>query len=114
MCVVVVMMKETGLIVPLVLGGWLLYERRWRDALWFLPAVLALGAFTLAYSEFMMATVIIPDPRMWTIMVWLFQLQTFAHPSVVYASLVIAAIPTLLIFLLAQNLIMRGLVVPVE
>jgi multiple sugar transport system permease protein len=77
-------------------------------------AVLALGAFTAAYSEFMMALVIIPDQRMWTLMVWLFQLQTASHPSVVYAGLVIAAIPTLLIFLFCQNLIMRGLVVPVE
>jgi multiple sugar transport system permease protein len=50
-------------------------------------AVLALGAFTAAYSEFMMALVIIPDQDMWTIMVWLFQLQQRVHPSVVYASL---------------------------
>jgi multiple sugar transport system permease protein len=77
-------------------------------------AVLALGAFTFAYTEFMMALVIIPDPQMWTMMVWLFQLQTFAHPSVIYASLVIAAIPTLIIFLLCQRLIIRGIVVPVE
>lgn len=77
-------------------------------------AVLALGAFTAAYSEFMMALVIIPDPEMWTIMVWLYQLQSFSHPTVVYASLVIAAIPTMLIFLFCQNIIMRGIVVPVE
>ena len=77
-------------------------------------AVLALAAFTEAYAEFMMALVKIPDSRMWTLMVWLFQMQQFSHPSVVYASLVIAAIPTLLIFLLCQNLIMRGIVVPVD
>ncbi len=77
-------------------------------------AVLALSAFTAAYSEFMMALVIIPDPDMWTIMVWLFQLQTQVHPTVVYASLVIAAVPTFLVFLFCQNLIMRGIVVPVE
>ena len=56
----------------------------------------------------------IPDSRMWTLMVWLFQMQIFSHPSVVYASLVVAAIPTMLIFLFAQNLIMRGIVVPSE
>jgi multiple sugar transport system permease protein len=77
-------------------------------------AVLALGAFTVAYTEFMMALIIVPDPRMWTIMVWLFQLQTFAHPSVIYASLVVATIPTLLMFLLCQRFIVRGIVVPVE
>ncbi|MAE64982.1 MAG: hypothetical protein CMJ18_11995 [Phycisphaeraceae bacterium] len=77
-------------------------------------AVLALGAFTAAYSEFMMALVIIPDPEMWTIMIWLYQLQSHSHPSLVYASLVVAAIPTMLIFLFCQKIIMRGIVVPVE
>ncbi|MEX0744286.1 MAG: carbohydrate ABC transporter permease, partial [Phycisphaeraceae bacterium] len=77
-------------------------------------AVLALQAFTAAYSEFMMALVIIPDPEMWTMMVWLFQLQSQVHPTVVYASLVVAAIPTFLVFLFCQNLIMRGIIVPVE
>ncbi len=77
-------------------------------------AVLALAAFTAAYSEFMMALVIIPDPEMWTLMVWLFQLQSVAEPYVVNASIVIAAIPTFLIFLFCQNIIMRGIAVPVE
>ncbi len=77
-------------------------------------AVLALGAFTAAYAEFLMALVIIPDPNMWTLMVWLYQMQASAHQTVVYASLVIAAIPTMLVFVLCQNVIMRGLVVPTE
>jgi multiple sugar transport system permease protein len=38
-------------------------------------AVIALGAFTNSYSAFMMALIIIPDQKMWTIMVWIFQLQ---------------------------------------
>ncbi|MFA5866149.1 MAG: carbohydrate ABC transporter permease [Phycisphaerae bacterium] len=79
-----------------------------------LLAVIALGAFTGAYTQFMMALMIIPDPKMWTIMVWLFQLQSQSHQSVVYASLVIAAIPALLIFVLCQGVIMRGIVVPTE
>ena len=41
-------------------------------------------------------------------------LQSITDPYVVYASIVIAAIPTLLIFLFCQNIIMRGIVVPVE
>ncbi|MFA4945276.1 MAG: carbohydrate ABC transporter permease [Lentisphaeria bacterium] len=77
-------------------------------------AVLALNAFTGAYSAFMMALIIIPDPKMWTLMVWIYQLQTQAHPAVVYAALAIAAIPTFLIFALCQNLILRGIVVPTE
>jgi hypothetical protein len=42
-------------------------------------AVMALGAFTAAYAEFLMALVIIPDPNMWTLMVWLYQMQASAH-----------------------------------
>ena len=77
-------------------------------------AVLALGAFTGAYSQFMMALIIIPDQNMWTMMVWLFQLQNTAHQSVVYASLVLAAIPTFIVFVFCQKIIIRGIVVPVE
>lgn len=77
-------------------------------------AVIALDAFTAAYSAFMMALIIIPDQNMWTLMVWIFQLQSQAHQGVVYASLVIAAIPTLLVFTLCQNIIIRGIVVPTE
>lgn len=77
-------------------------------------AVIALGAFTGAYTAFMMALVIIPDQRMWTIMVWIYQLQSHANGAVVYASLVLAAIPTLLIFAICQNVIIRGIVVPTE
>ena len=77
-------------------------------------AVIALGAFTGAYGAFMMALVIIPDESMWTLMVWISQLQAGAHGAVVYASLVIAALPTFLVFALCQNVIIRGIVVPTE
>ena len=77
-------------------------------------AVIALQAFVSAYSTFMMALIIIPDQKMWTIMVWIFQLQSGSHQSVVYASLVIAAVPTFIMFLLCQGVIMRGIIVPVE
>ena len=77
-------------------------------------AVIALGAFTGAYSAFMMALIIIPDMQMWTLMVWIFQLQTQSHAAVVYAALVIAAIPTFVVFVLCQNIIIRGIVLPVE
>ena len=77
-------------------------------------AVIALNAFRAAYSAFMMALIIIPDQKMWTLMVWIFQLWTQAHQAVVYASLVIAAIPTFLVFVFCQNIIIRGIVVPTE
>ncbi len=77
-------------------------------------AVIALNAFTAAYSNFMMALLICQDERMWTLMPWLYQLQQRSGEGVVYSSLIIAAVPTLLIFLFCQNIIMRGIVVPVE
>jgi multiple sugar transport system permease protein len=77
-------------------------------------AVFALQAFTAAYSAFMMALIIIPDQDMWTLMIWVFQLQSEAHSAVVYASLVVTAVPTFLVFAFCQNIIIRGIVVPVE
>lgn len=77
-------------------------------------AVIALNAFTHAYSNFMMALLICQDQNMWTLMPWLYQLQQSSCQAVIYASLIIASIPTFLIFMLCQNVIMRGIVVPVE
>jgi len=77
-------------------------------------AVIALNAFTHAYSNFMMALLICQDQKMWTLMPWLYQLQQSSCQAVIYSSLIIASIPTFLIFMLCQNVIMRGIVVPVE
>jgi len=77
-------------------------------------AVIALGAFNAAYSNFMFAVVLCPDEKMWTIMVWLVQMQSWSARGVVMASLIVSAIPTLLVFIFAQNIILRGIVLPVE
>lgn len=77
-------------------------------------SVIALQAFTMAYSNFMFALLICQDEKMWTLMVWLYQLQQRSGQPVVYASLIIAAIPTFIIFAVCQKIIIRGIVVPVE
>lgn len=77
-------------------------------------AVIALNAFVHAYSAFMYALLICQDPNMWTLMVWLYQLQRLSGTGVMYASLIIAALPTFLVFAFAQDVIMRGIVVPTE
>ncbi len=77
-------------------------------------AVIALGAFTGAYGNFMFALLICQDERMWTLMPWLYQLQLGSCQGVIFASLILAAIPTFIIFSLCQNVIMRGIVVPSE
>lgn len=75
-------------------------------------AVIALQAFTGAYSAFMYAMLVCQDSKMWTMMVWLYQLQSSAPQYVTMAALTLAAIPTLFVFIFAQNLIMRGIIVP--
>jgi len=76
---------------------------------------LALLAFMGAYGSFIYAFLVAQDQRVWTLMVWIYQLQASGAPSaVVMAALTLAAIPTLLVFLCAQGVIMRGIVLPGE
>lgn len=93
------------------------YHKFWHIAMSLskpILAVIALGAFNGAYSNFMFAVVLCPDEKMWTLMVWLVQMQSFSSRGAVMASLVLSCIPTLLVFIFAQNIILRGIVLPVE
>ncbi|BDI31061.1 hypothetical protein CCAX7_31120 [Capsulimonas corticalis] len=76
-------------------------------------AVIALDAFRAAYSAFMFALLVCQSPKMWTMMVWIYELGSSGAPQfVTMAALTLAAIPTLLIFVFAQNTIMKGIIVP--
>ncbi|GAB4467435.1 MAG: hypothetical protein OHK0029_39390 [Armatimonadaceae bacterium] len=75
-------------------------------------SVIALNAFTGAYGAFLFAMVVCQDPKMWTLMVWLYDLQARAPQYVIFAALTLAAIPTLLVFLAAQKVILRGIILP--
>jgi multiple sugar transport system permease protein len=75
-------------------------------------AVIALQSFTSAYGAFMFALLVCQNPKMWTIMVWLYELQITAPKYVTMAALTVAALPTLLVFIFAQNIIMRGIILP--
>lgn len=75
-------------------------------------AYFALGAFISAYSGFIWAFTICQKETMWTMMVWLYQLTSIQPFSVQMAALVLAAIPTLLVFTVVQNIILRGIVLP--
>lgn len=51
-CVALILVKETGLIAPLIFAGWLIAQRRRREAVWFLLPVLALaGWLAVLYRE---------------------------------------------------------------
>lgn len=73
---------------------------------------LALLAFMGAYGAFLYAFLVVQDQTMWTLMVWIYQLQATAPKAVMMAAVALAALPTLIVFLLAQRVIMRGIVLP--
>jgi len=77
-------------------------------------AVIALQTFNIAYTTFMYAFIVCQDPKMWTLMVWLYDMQFDSPQYIIFAGLVVAAIPTLLVFFLTQRVIMRGIIIPVE
>lgn len=76
-------------------------------------SVIALNAFIMSYGSFMWAFLVCQDPKMWTLMVWLYQFQTTnQEPWLVMAAIVLASIPTLLVFIFCQKIILRGIVIP--
>ncbi len=76
-------------------------------------AVIGLGAFSAAYGGYLYAMTICQDHSMWTLMVWIYELQTSGAPMyVMMAALTLATLPTLLVFLLTQNVIMKGIILP--
>jgi ABC-type glycerol-3-phosphate transport system permease component len=77
-------------------------------------AVIALSAFNAAYRNFLFAFIVCQDQSMWTLMVHIYELMQRASLNVGYSALVIAAIPTLAIFIFFQNIIIKGIVVPME
>ena len=77
-------------------------------------AYLSLGSFIGAYSAFAFAFILCPNPKMWTLMVFLQQMETWASQPVQFAGFVLASIPTLIVFITCQRVIMRGIILPTE
>lgn len=77
-------------------------------------AINALHAFMAAYDGWAWALIICQDPEMWTISVWLYQASQWwsQSPWITTAGFVVTSIPTLLVFLFCQKIIMRGIIVP--
>jgi ABC-type glycerol-3-phosphate transport system permease component len=77
--------------------------------------VTVIGNVLAAYGGFMWAFIVCQDENMWTLMVWLYAFTTQYgghNVPLIMASLVIASIPTLLIFVVCQRVIMRGIILP--
>lgn len=77
-------------------------------------AVNALTAFIHAYNSWEWALLVCQKESYWTIAVWLYQLsQTLGGaPWVIMAAFVAASIPTCLVFIFCQKIILRGIVLP--
>ena len=78
-------------------------------------AVNALNSFIHAYSSWEWAFLVCHKESHWTLAVWMYQMSadTFAgQPWCVTAGFVLVSIPTAVVFLLCQKVIMRGIVLP--
>ncbi len=77
-------------------------------------AINCLNAFIGAYNGWQWALIICQNKSMWTIAVWLYQASTWWNesPWIVSAGFVIASIPTMLVFISCQKIILRGIIIP--
>ena len=76
-------------------------------------AYIGLNTFVLAYSGFLWAFVICPQEEMWTLMVWVYDFQT-RNPgnNYIMAATILVSVPPLIVFLFANRVIMRGIIIP--
>ncbi len=77
-------------------------------------AINCLTAFMHAYNGWEWALIICQKKSMWTIAVWLYQASIWWNgmPWIVAAGFIIASIPTLIVFISCQKIILRGIVIP--
>ena len=77
-------------------------------------AVNALHAFIHAYNSWEWALLVCQKPTHWTLAVWMYQMsqQLSDQPWAVMAGFVIISLPTAIIFILCQKIILRGIVLP--
>ncbi len=78
-------------------------------------AIQSLGAFIWAYTSWEWALIICQKESMWTLAVWLFQADSrwwADTPWIATAGYVVISIPTLVVFLFCQKIILRGIIIP--
>lgn len=77
-------------------------------------AVSALNAFLAAYNGWEWALIVCQDPKVWTVAVWTYQFYqtTSSAPYTVLAAFIINSIPVLVVFLMCQKVILRGIILP--
>lgn len=77
-------------------------------------AVNALNSFVAAYNSWEWAFLVCQEESNWTLAVWMYQMsqQMGGQPWCVMAGFVLVSIPTALVFLACQKIILRGIVLP--
>lgn len=77
-------------------------------------AVNALNHFVAAYNSWEWAFLVCQKESQWTVAVWMYQMsqEMAGQPWCVMAGFVLVSIPTALVFLLCQKVILRGIVLP--
>jgi ABC-type glycerol-3-phosphate transport system permease component len=77
-------------------------------------AVNALTAFVTAYNSWEWALLVCQRQSQWTLAVWMYQMsqQLSDQPWAVMAGFVLVSIPTALVFIACQKIILRGIVLP--
>jgi multiple sugar transport system permease protein len=75
-------------------------------------AVNSLGAFVAAYGNWEWALLVCQKKEYWTLAVWLYQINSRMDPWVSMAGFVMASIPTTIVFITCQKVILRGIVIP--
>ncbi|MGE9293415.1 MAG: carbohydrate ABC transporter permease [Puniceicoccales bacterium] len=77
-------------------------------------AINCVSAFITAYNGWEWALIICQDKDMWTLAVWMYQASQWwkAQPWIVSAGFVVISIPTLIVFLSCQKIILKGIVIP--
>ena len=77
-------------------------------------AINCVNAFIAAYNGWQWALIICQDKDMWTLAVWMYQASRWwqEDPWIVSAGFVVISIPTMIVFLSCQKIILRGIVIP--
>lgn len=77
-------------------------------------AVNALNSFIAAYNAWEWAFLVCQEKSHWTLAVWMYQMsqQMGGQPWCVMAGFVLVSIPTAVVFLACQKVILRGIVLP--
>ena len=95
-------------------GEWTIFRRITLPMTTPILAVNALNSFIAAYNSWEWAFLVCQNESKWTLAVWMYQMsqQMGGQPWCVMAGFVLVSIPTAIVFLACQKVILRGIVLP--